>query len=429
MMLLDALKSPAARVPHPQACEPGIRELPDPAQVMIPLEYHNGLLLAPQVKAGDQVARGQVIGRSEGGNCLHASIGGLVREIKPIWTAGGRHVPAVVIDRDETPDLTPSEALRRCHLNAGSATRIQLLMAGGVLSPWTTPAPGQDESRLAERPDIRHLVLLGHDEEPTQHVQELLLQERAASLDEGLHLLRDVAPQAAILLTVPRRLVGWARETFGPELRVVGVSDEYRRRLVRVLMPQLTGVHVPADAPYRSHGIAVMTVEAALAAQDALTGRPWVRKTLTLSGLPFDRPLTVSVPLGTSVRSVLAACGADSETAGRVLAGGPMCGTALYTDSTPIDKHQHGIHLLGAGELSSEVNLNCVNCGRCVRACPSHIQVHLIGRCVEFNLMSEAGAHHPEACFECGLCAYVCPARRPLVQLVKLAKSQRRKSS
>ena len=32
-------------------------------------------------------------------------------------------------------------------------------------------------------PEIRHLVILGHDEEPTQHVQELLLQERTAGLD------------------------------------------------------------------------------------------------------------------------------------------------------------------------------------------------------------------------------------------------------
>ncbi len=27
-------------------------------------------------------------------------------------------------------------------------------------------------------------------------------------------------------------------------------------------------------------------------------------------------------------------------------------------------------------------------------------------------------------CFECGCCAYVCPAKRPLVQFARLAKAQ-----
>ena len=40
-----------------------------------------------------------------------------------------------------------------------------------------------------------------------------------------------------------------------------------------------------------------------------------------------------------------------------------------------------------------------------------------------------ATALHPEACLECGLCAFVCPARRPLAQLVKLARTGRRRTS
>ena len=29
-----------------------------------------------------------------------------------------------------------------------------------------------------------------------------------------------------------------------------------------------------------------------------------------------------------------------------------------------------------------------------------------------------------EACMECGVCSYVCPAKRPLVQAMRLAKRQ-----
>jgi electron transport complex protein RnfC len=36
----------------------------------------------------------------------------------------------------------------------------------------------------------------------------------------------------------------------------------------------------------------------------------------------------------------------------------------------------------------------------------------------------EAKEYNLFDCFECGSCAFVCPSRRPIVQLVRLAKSQ-----
>jgi H+/Na+-translocating ferredoxin:NAD+ oxidoreductase subunit C len=427
MNLLDVMKTPAARVPRPTDYEPELKYLPDPEVVTIPLEYPGHELLQPLVQAGEEVARLQVIGRSERGNCVHASIGGKVREISRVWTATGHQVPAVIIERGDVTDLSPSEALARCDLDAASATRVQLLMAGGVISPWSTPKHKADASGMVAFPEIKHVVIQGHDEEPTLHVQEILLQARADVLKDSLRLLRDVAPQAEVTLTVDSRMAPWARETFGEALKIFSVSKQYRHRLVRILVPKLTGVSIPAVDPFCSHGVAVMTVENALAAQHAFDGTPFVSKKLTISGGPIDKPVTVSAALGTSFATILKACGVVEGEIGRVLAGGPMQGTALYTEDTPLDKFQDGIHLLAVDELPAEVNLNCVNCGRCVRACPANLQVHLIGRSVEFDLKDEAESYFPEVCLECGLCAFVCPARRPLVQLVRLAKTYRRK--
>ena len=36
--------------------------------------------------------------------------------------------------------------------------------------------------------------------------------------------------------------------------------------------------------------------------------------------------------------------------------------------------------------------------------------------------IEECKQYHPELCIECGCCAYVCPAKRPLVQTQRLAK-------
>ncbi len=51
-----------------------------------------------------------------------------------------------------------------------------------------------------------------------------------------------------------------------------------------------------------------------------------------------------------------------------------------------------------------------------------NLQVHLLGRCVEYDQFAAACEYHPEACLECGLCTFVCPSHRPLVQMVRMAK-------
>jgi electron transport complex protein RnfC len=42
----------------------------------------------------------------------------------------------------------------------------------------------------------------------------------------------------------------------------------------------------------------------------------------------------------------------------------------------------------------------------------------------ERGFPEEAKDYNLFDCFECGTCTFVCPSKRPIVQLVRLAKSQ-----
>jgi electron transport complex protein RnfC len=43
-------------------------------------------------------------------------------------------------------------------------------------------------------------------------------------------------------------------------------------------------------------------------------------------------------------------------------------------------------------------------------------------RFVEFKMFDKAAEFFIESCMECGLCGYVCTARRPMLQLLRLGK-------
>ena len=65
----------------------------------------------------------------------------------------------------------------------------------------------------------------------------------------------------------------------------------------------------------------------------------------------------------------------------------------------------------------------CIRCGRCVRSCPLLLmptELDTAARHKDFDRMDEYAINN---CIECGACSYVCPAKRHLVQNIRLGKA------
>jgi electron transport complex protein RnfC len=101
-----------------------------------------------------------------------------------------------------------------------------------------------------------------------------------------------------------------------------------------------------------------------------------------------------------------------------------MQGFAQQSLDGAIDGGVDALLLIPADEVLEWTDAPCINCGDCTDVCPVSMQVHLVGRYAEFQLFDQAGEQGVSACIECGLCAAVCPTRRPLLQLIRLAKQQ-----
>ena len=66
----------------------------------------------------------------------------------------------------------------------------------------------------------------------------------------------------------------------------------------------------------------------------------------------------------------------------------------------------------------------CIRCGRCARACPIHLVPQMLADAAERgDLERYEKKLYGLDCFQCGSCTYVCPAKRPLMQLFKQTKA------
>ena len=424
MRLFKSFLKPLGYVPRYDNWDKEISNIPDPDYVVIPLEYPGRILYHPLVKVGDQVSKNQIVGRSKLSHCVHTSISGIVRDIMPVWTAKMYHALSILIERNDNPPQEIPEIFEQYGVPFDAATSDDKLKALGVISTWTRP--GQfDQEVDVEFPEIKKIVIRGMYDEPNIFISDLILQYYTEKIKNGLMHVSNMSPRAEIILVVSGNLEDWANEQFGKMVTVKSVSSDYKDRIENLMINRVTGIYIPTNMAYRSHGVAVISCEVLLNLIDALDGvSPFIHKFLTISGTNIDKPFVVKFPLGTTIRHILKSLNISEEKYKQVIVGGPMRGISQYSFLTPLTKTSHGLFLMEESELPSENNFTCTNCGRCTQVCPVNLQVQLIGRYAEYNMIPQAKSLHIEACMECGLCGYVCPAHRPLVQLIQMCKKE-----
>ena len=161
-------------------------------------------------------------------------------------------------------------------------------------------------------------------------------------------------------------------------------------------------------------------------ARAVLHGEAPVSRVITVAGGGVEKRGNFRVRVGTPFSFVYECVRGDKpETlTDKVISGGPMMGTAQADLSACCTKTTSALLFLSHDEISVAETTDCINCGRCLRSCPMFLPPREIERAVLSKDAERARALGVEACMECGVCSYVCPAKRPLVQAMRLAKRQ-----
>ena len=99
-----------------------------------------------------------------------------------------------------------------------------------------------------------------------------------------------------------------------------------------------------------------------------------------------------------------------------------MCSSDLPDLDAPILKTTNAILALGEKDAAPPPETACIRCGRCIDHCPLNLMpcdIETAYRQKDGDMLARLKVN---ICMECGCCAYICPARRNLIQTHKLAK-------
>ena len=407
-----------------------ITPLAAPAQVVIPMSMHIGAACTPTVQAGDEVKLGQVIGQSSAAISvpIHASVSGKVVAVEPRLHPNGQTVMSVVIENDGLD--TPDESI---HSHVDEVEKdpeclLQLIHDNGIVGMGgaTFPAHAKLRSAIGKvdtfiinaaecEPYITsdHRTLLEHPEEVLSGIRYILSLLKLPKAILGVEGNKQDAIEG-----LRKLLVG----SMDIELMVLRVR--YPQGAEKQLIQTVTGRQIPPGGLPADVGCIVMNAFTCYTVNRMVTtGMPSIERVVTVSGPGIEKPSNLLCRVGTPVQALIDAAGGFKGEANKVLMGGPMMGSAIFDTSVPILRGTNGVLAFHAEQNKAKESPACIRCGRCVAACPMHLQPLNIYAYERKGDVAGLKRLNALDCIECGCCAYSCPGRLQLVQAMRDAKA------
>lgn len=427
--------------PHKEATSRrAIESVPPPSEVVLPLQQHLGEPAVPIVKKGELVRRGQKI--ADGGATgvpLHASISGKVRppDKRPHPTLGIAPAIAIAADANAGPELEYTLDAHWTSLPREEAwSRIR---EAGIVGLGGAAFPTWRKLESAARAAVDTLVLNGAECEPYLTADHRLMLAWPAEIVEGALALARATGAIRVRIGVESDkpdAIALLRTAIGQvwvgaiDVKVVPCVARYPQGAERQLVHATTGRTVPPRQLPATVGVLVQNVATALAVRDALREQhPLLDRVVTVTGPGIKEPRNLIAPLGTSLTSLVDACGGLLGDARRLVAGGPMMGRTLARLDVPLVKGMNGLVVLtGKGPLEDGYAA-CIRCARCLDACPLGLEPDQVSIRVEAGRTLDSEPFGALDCYECGCCSYVCPSGRPLVQFMQVAKGALRRAA
>lgn len=408
-----------------------IQKIMPKGEMVYPLSQHIGAPASPIVAVGDRVLRGQKIAEAGGfvSAPIYASVSGTVKAIQPRRTAVGDMVNSIIVENDglmEEVEFHPVE-----DINSLSKEEIlNRIKEAGVVGMGGAGFPTHVKLSPKEPEKIEFIIANCAECEPYLTADYRRMMETPEELVEGMKIVLRLFEGAKGILGVednkPDAIAKLQELTKDePRVEVMPLQTKYpqggeRQLIYATTKREINSTMLPADA-----GCIVDNVETLISIYHAVKfGKPVMERIFTVTGDAVVKPGNFLYCIGMSYAELLEAAGGFKEQPEKIISGGPMMGFSMFELEIPTTKTSSSLLCFLKDEVAASETTACINCGRCVGACPEQIVPSKLAKMSEFGDKAAFEKWNGMECIECGSCSYICPAKRPLAQYIKTMKKQ-----
>ncbi len=409
-----------------------IERLPMPSELIVALSQHLGAPAKALKAKGDTVRKGEKIGESAGfiSADVHSPVNGVVKEIRRITLANSVQCDAFVIIPDaEQPDQKSEMLDWKGQSSADLLAKIKDL---GIVGMGGATFPAHVKFTVPRDKKVEAFVVNGVECEPYLTADYRIMLEKGEEVLEGAMICAKIIGAQRIIVGIEMNkpdCIAHLKDIVkqkGYPIEIMGLKIKYPQGDEKQLLKATINREIPSGKLPLDVGAVVANIGTCNAVYEAIVlGKSLYERVISVTGECIAKPKNILAPIGTKVSDLLAFCDGFSSEPEKLVSGGPMMGFSFFDMETPITKGSSG--LLALPPQKKVRTTACLNCGRCVAACPIGLMPAKLYRLITNGRYEEAMQTSLMDCKECGCCSYVCPAHLPLVHTMKTGKKLGRK--
>ena len=409
-----------------------------PKRVVLPLSQHTGSPAEPIVNAGEPVKAFSLIAKATGfvSSPVHASISGKITKISYSPTPTSDRALSVFIESQGDEDQGFKIKDRRDPNGLSAEELISIIKDAGIVGLGGAAFPTHVKLSPPKNKSIDTVILNGAECEPYLTCDQRLMIENPKEILKGLEIILKVlnAKNAYIAIEDNKQSAIYAMEkalssfvvrNSSFEIKLIVLHTKYPQGAEKQIIKSVLNRTVPAGGLPMDVGCVVQNVQTAYVIYEAVySGKPLIERSITLTGSCLKEPVNIRVRVGTVLKDLVDFIGGFKKEPKKIIMGGPMMGLAQYTMDVPIVKGTSGVLFLSEEEIPQAKESVCIRCGKCIEVCPMQLSPTTLMYRVKREFFGEAKELGIAGCFECGACAYECPAKIPLLDYMKYGKAR-----
>ncbi len=421
-----------AHVPHRKNTrESSTAVMPVPQKIVLMMSQHIGAPANPVVSKGDKVYVGTLVGEAQGAVSanIHSGVSGTVAEITEMIASNGSMQKAVVITPDGEQTVDPSiQPPKVTDFNSF----IEAVRQSGLVGLGGAGFPAAVKLSPKNLDGVDTLLINGAECEPYITSDHREFMERSGDILDGIKAVMKYLNLKQAIIGIeknkPEAIALMRQKIDTPSITVKVLPSRYPQGAEKTLVESCTKKEVPKGGLPADVGVIVMNVTSvSFLSRYLKTGMPLTKKRLTVDGDIVKEPKNVEVIVGTPFSELIDFCGGLTSEPVKAVQGGPMMGVCLFDLSYPVLKLNNALLVFGEKLGHLPKPSPCIRCGRCINGCPMGLSPVEIASAYQRENKEELAALQIDLCMECGTCTFVCPAKRPVTQTMKLAKEYMKK--
>ena len=390
--------------------------------LVFPLQQHIGAKAKAAVKVGDSVLVGQIIGEADGfisANVL-SSVSGKVTAIEDRLVVGGQKVESIIVENDEKYDAIKGFGVERDLNTLSNEDILKAVKDAGIVGLGGASFPTHVKLAPKDPSKIDYVLVNGAECEPYLTSDYRLMLEETEMLIKGLQSMLKLFPNAkGIICVEDNKKDAFDKITLAckgiPNIETALMKTKYPQGGERQLIFAITGRKINVSKLPADVGVVVDNVDTVVSIGYAVCkSTPLLRRIMTLSGDAYNETANLNVRFGISYKEVIDAVGGFKAEPKKMVSGGPMMGLPIFSLDMPVSRNSSALLAFLKDPTEGQVETNCINCGRCVSACPINLlptRMYKAAKAGDFDTYIKLNG--PE-CITCGSCSFVCPAKKPL---------------